>query len=153
MDGLTVAATILQVAGVGLQTSAALYQYTKSVSSADEKLNSIALEIDITSSVLTQLGELLKLESASRAYRPEMFQTAAKAAAGCKHAFEEIDGALQKVSERSTASKTPLRVSSRLMWPLRMPKIEDLRNNLDRLKSSLTMMLGVLSVARDLAIM
>lgn len=39
----------------------------------------------------------------------------------------------------------------KLKWPFKQPKMELLRSNLDRLRASLTLMLQVLSYARDVS--
>lgn len=76
----------------------------------------------------------------------------------CSRVFDDIDGALgksiSKVTEGSLGKdqqrKFTLSALEKLKWPFMEPKMKLLRRNLDRLKSTLILLLNVLTYARNL---
>jgi hypothetical protein len=77
----------------------------------------------------------------------------------CEAVFKQIDGALSKSMERISGlsgngkrkgkgGKVVLSAMEKLKWPFLQPKMQELRANLERLKSTLVLMLNVLTYAR-----
>jgi len=77
----------------------------------------------------------------------------------CLKVFEQINDAVDKSlnnlgEPEALGGKKQRRsaaVLEKLKWPFKQTKLELLRTNLDRLKTSLTLMLQVLSYARDIS--
>lgn len=149
-DPLSVVASIVGIAGAGIQLSTTLYTYAETAFYADKSLQDIARDVSLTSSVLGQLGELLKQDKQAKLCSENALRTADEAVTGCKAVFAEIDTALQKSLKKSGDGKGAVSKLQRLKWPLVEPKMKLLQGNLDRLKSTLLLMLNVLAYAKKL---
>ena len=146
-------AAVIGVADVGARISAKLYTFGVLVASADETISSISKEVALTSTVLKELGNILAKE------RPES-PIITKIAIGnieetvqeCDKAFEQIDSVLLKRVPRLRLGKgyqgpKAAILLERFGWQALEPKVHLLRSNIDRLKSSLLLMLNVLMLA------
>ena len=146
-------AAVIGVADVGARISAKLYTFGVLVASADETISSISKEVALTSTVLKELGNILAKD------RPES-PIITKIAIGnieetvreCDKAFEQIDSVLLKRVPRLRLGKgnqgpKAAILLERFGWQALEPKVQLLRSNIDRLKSSLLLMLNVLMLA------
>ena len=140
---LAFVASIVAVVDAGLKLSTALYTFADSVYHAKKVLRNIAHDIALTSAVLDELGKLLKKDSNARLCSNGAFTTAEKAIKECENVYAEIN----VVACKSMKSKT-----ERLKWPFREARMESLRSNLERLKTTLLLLLNVLSYARELTL-
>jgi len=59
---LGLVASVIQVAGSGIQLSKTLYGYVDRVATADRRIKDIATEIEMTSIVIEELGDVFKRE-------------------------------------------------------------------------------------------
>ncbi|KAF2690809.1 hypothetical protein K458DRAFT_269723, partial [Lentithecium fluviatile CBS 122367] len=135
-------ASVLQVAGAGLKLSQTLYQYADSVASADRRVKDIATEVKLTSRIIEELGTLFGLQETSRLLSENALQTANETVQECSSVFMELDAALKKTKKNTLG---------RLMLPFRESKIELLRRHIDTLKSTLQLLLQVLTHAHQVA--
>ncbi|KAH3917173.1 hypothetical protein HBI56_121440 [Parastagonospora nodorum] len=135
-------ASVVQVAGAGLKLSHTLYQYVDGVATADRRIKDIATEIRLTSFVIEELGNVFKSDETKTLISKGALKTADETMKECSDVFAEIDATLKK-SKKNTFG--------RLMLPFRDTKIELLRSHIDKLKDTLTLLLGVLSVAHHVA--
>lgn len=149
-----VAASVVQLADFGFKLSIRLFSFSEAVSKADKTIQSLSNEVSLTSAVLKELGSILQEEEARY-----VSKTAVEATQGtvqeCFGVFDQLSSTLEKsmkgTREKDRGVTTRMRMTDKLKFPFLEPKIELLRSNLDRLKSSLTLMLQVLSYARDIA--
>ena len=148
-------ASIVQVADIGFRLSLRLYAFGETVVSADRSISAISNDVSLTSSVLKELGSILANDT-SRIYSDDAIKTADAVVRACSKAFKDMDDMLlQKlphlhagdVEKQSRASL----ILERLRWPAIKGKIELLRVNLDRMKSTLTLMLNVIIYAKHVA--
>ena len=148
-------ASIVQVADIGLRLSLRLYAFGETVASADRSISAISNDVSLTSSVLKELGDLLKSDT-SRIYSDNAVKTADAAVRECSKAFTEMDEMLLKKvpqlknGDSAKQSRASL-ILERLRWPVIKGKIELLRVNLDRMKSTLTLMLNVIIYAKQVS--
>ena len=154
MAELGIVASIIQIADVGLRLSLRLYSYGETAASADKAIVSISKDVSLTSSVLQELGEHLRKDRDAPICSENAIKTAEMISRECLHVFQELDGALEKSLKRlGVGAKEKSRwistVRERLRWPLLQPKMELLRNNLDRLRVTLLLMLNVMIYARQ----
>jgi hypothetical protein len=77
MDAVDFIASVAQLAGAGLSLSKVLYEYVSSVSNAPKKLNDLAQDVKLTSSVLEHLGEVFS-EATVRALYDQVHYTQPK---------------------------------------------------------------------------
>ena len=155
MAEIALVASIVQVADVGLRLSLRLYTFGETVASADHSILTISKDVSLTSSVLKELGNVfdgdigqIRSDNATR--------TAKEVVTECSKVFKEMDDLLLKkaphlkvgCTDKKARAKTML---ERLRWPAIKGKIELLNCNLDRMKSTLTLMLNVIIYAQQVA--
>jgi hypothetical protein len=140
MDAVGFIASVAQLAGAGLSLSKALYEYASSVSNAPKKLNDLAQDVKLTSSVLEHLGEVFS-EATVRAFvRPGALHTAQDAVAGCSGIFAEMEMLIEE--GRKGLGK--------FILPFKESKIQLLNARLASLKSTLQLLLQVLQYASSI---
>ncbi|KAF2117551.1 hypothetical protein BDV96DRAFT_570422 [Lophiotrema nucula] len=135
-------ASVIQVAGAGLKLSQSIYQYADSVASADRRLKDIAKEVRLTSFVIDELARVFKQDETASLLSDNARRTADETVKECSSMFVELDADIKK----SRKSKL-----GRLTLPFREPKIELIRSHIDKLKSTLQLLLGVLTHAYQVA--
>ncbi|KAH9876103.1 hypothetical protein J1614_003982 [Plenodomus biglobosus] len=128
-------ASVIQVAGAGLKLSQTLYQYADGVATADRRIRDIAKDVKLTSLVIDELGNVFKQDETARLISRSAVTTAEETMKECSTVFSEIDTMLAK-SRKGTMG--------RLMLPFRDNKIELLRSHIDKLKSTLQLLMQVL---------
>ncbi|KAJ9638325.1 hypothetical protein H2199_007012 [Coniosporium tulheliwenetii] len=116
-DPFSVVASIVGIAGAGIQLSTTLYTYAETAFYADKSLQDIARDVSLTSSVLGQLGELLKQDKQAKLCSEIALKTADEAVTGCRAVFTEIDTALQKSLKKTGDGKSAVSKLQRLKWP------------------------------------
>ena len=154
MAELGVAASIIQIADTGLRLSIKLYTFGEAISTADRSVISISKDVSLTSSVLKELGQVLEDDKKSKTCSQNAVQTADGIVKECLGVFEEMENVLVKKlphlrppsGEKSRRAKTLL---EKLKWPYLQPKLELMRSNLERLKSTLNLMLNVITLAKQ----
>ncbi|TID27059.1 phosphorus acquisition-controlling protein [Venturia nashicola] len=146
---MDVAVGIVRMAGVGTKLSTALMFYAGGVADADKNMTAIAGDVALTSNVLASVGHFLKERENSSMATPSALMDAQAILTRCHNTFEEIKGILDKTAktDESGARKTSKR--ARLIWPVKSNKAELLTSRLESLKSSLMLLLQVLSFAKD----
>lgn len=153
-------ASVIGVAGAGIKLSTTLYTFSETVATAADSIQAIAKDVSLTSAVLEELSSNLKHDEQARLYSGTALKTAQTVVRDCEVVFKQIDGALSKSMERVGAlagsgkrkgkgGKVVLSAIERLKWPFLQPKMQELRANLERLKSTLVLMLNVLTYARN----
>lgn len=141
---LGIAAGVLQIAELGGRLSVKLYTFGRKIKNADKNIDSISQEIAATGAVLQQLGNTLKKDDQRKLCSDEALTTARKLVADCYKVFSELEDSLDG---RSSSSKLVSNWKHRLKYPFLEPQIDLLLSNLERLKSSLLVMLNVLVLA------
>ncbi|KAF2093676.1 hypothetical protein NA57DRAFT_61381 [Rhizodiscina lignyota] len=138
MEAAGFVASVAQLAGTGLKLSIALYDYAERVSNAPKRLNDLAKDVKLTSSVLEHLSELL---TQVRMMRPGHLQTAKDAITECSATFEEM----QAIIEDGVSN------FGRFMFPFKESKMQLLSARMASLKSTLQLVLQVLQYALTIA--
>jgi hypothetical protein len=155
MAGLGVIASVIQIADVGLRLSIKLYTFGEIVASADRSVISISKDVSLTSSVLKELGQVLDKDGKAHLLSKNAVDTAGTVVNECLEVFQEMESILVKklpnLSTQSGRTPKPALLLERLRWPYLQPKLRLLRSNLDRLKSTLLLMLNVITYARQVA--
>lgn len=152
---IAVLASIAQLADLGCKLSIRLYAYSQTAATADESIKGISSDVSLTSTVLQELNSLLKADE-SRIVSSTAIEATKQIVAECLKEFEQLDNALEKaIGNSGVTSKAKaqrgMSTFEKLRFPFKQPKLDLLRSNLDRLKASLSLMLQVLSYARDVS--
>jgi len=158
ITALGVVASVAQLADYGFKLSVKLFAYSEAVYKADESMKSISSDVSLTSTVLKELCQIIKSDE-SRVVSNGAIEATAQTVKECLAVFEQLNDALDKsmgsvgleIVQGKKKVKRGTVAFEKLKWPFKQPKMELLRSNLDRLKASLTLMLQVLSYARDVS--
>ncbi|KAK0994926.1 hypothetical protein LTS01_006857 [Friedmanniomyces endolithicus] len=89
-DGLSIAASAIQVADAGFKLYGALSQYIRDYVGANKHVRRLADEVRTTSWALQQLGALLKEDDDIKLCKPEAIGETEAALKGCQRAFDEV---------------------------------------------------------------
>jgi hypothetical protein len=153
MSGIEIvglAASVLQIADYGWKTSYKLYAFSKKVHEAGKTIELISQDISATGAVLKQLGDRVEKDVTaapdSRICSQGLINAASQLVEECKNLFTEIDISIGG----KEGNKVILGFKQKLKWSYLEPRVELLRANLERLKSSLAIMLNVLIYAEQL---
>lgn len=169
MAEIGLVASVIQIADTGIKLSITLYTFAETVLTADKSIKEIASDVSLTSSVLEELGQNLKKDQKSRLCSDNAVRTAEGIVKECGIIFKQINETLQttlnkikppagggkgkgKGKDGAQGGRTmAVAALERLKWPFLQPKMQLLRSNLDRLKSTLVLMLNVITYARKVA--
>ena len=155
MAELALVASIIQVADIGFRISLRLYEFGETVASADRSILTISKDVSLTSSVLKELGRTFE-EDEGQIRSDNATETAKRVVKECSDVFEEMDKLLLKKTPHLKVGCTDKKVRAkmlleRLRWPKIKGKIELLNCSLDRMKSTLTLMLNVIIYAQQVS--
>ena len=140
-----IAASVIQIADLGARLSVRLFVFSKKIRSADKAIEAISQDIAATGAVLRELGlELSKDENAELCTNGAL-STAKNLIAACQKVFDELNAELE--GQTATVPSIVMAWKARLKYSFLEAQIELLRSNLERLKSTLTLMLNVLIFA------
>jgi hypothetical protein len=153
LAALGVVASVAQLADYGFKLSIKLFAYSEAVYKADKTIRSFSNEVSLTSAVLKELSNILGAEEC-RYVSERAVEATHTTVKECSAVFDQLDKILEKsMGSNLNSGLEPSKISTfeRFKWPFLQPKVDLLRSNLDRLKASLTLMLQVLSFARDIS--
>lgn len=154
MAELGIVASALQIADLGIRLSLRLYTFGETVAGADKSIISVSKEVSLTSTVLKELGQTLEKDQTARICSPNAVQTAESIAKECRGIFQDMDQVLVKKFANTKSAEKDRRIKAaqtleRLRWPFIKGKIELLTSNLERQKSTLVLMLNVITLAKQ----
>ena len=133
-----------------LKFSIVLHSFVETVSTADKIITRIAKDVSPTAAVASELGRNLEQDRQGGFASENAMETSEAIVLECKKTFEDTDTRLgEGIIKRVNLDKYDnVRFAhDRPRWPILQPKMELLRNNLERLKSTLILMLHVLTYA------
>lgn len=155
MAELGAVASVIQIADTGLRLSIKLCTFGELIADADKSVISISKDVSLTSSVLKELGEVLDKDGETQKLTPTAIGTADTVVKECLDVFQEMETMLVKklphlhVHDANKASKAT-KLLERLKWPYLQPKLRLLQSHLDKLKSTILLMLNVIMYARQI---
>ena len=143
------AASVLQMADLGWRVSYKLYAFSKKVHEAGKSIELISQDISATGAVLKQLGSEVekdeRAEAKSRLCSQGLIDAASKLVEECRSLFKDLEYSI----DGKESNKVILGFRHKLKWSYLEPRVELMRTNLERLKSSLAIMLNVLIYAEQ----
>lgn len=146
-------ASVLQVADIGVRLSVKLFTFGHAAANADESITFISKDISHTSSILRELGQSLERDHKARLCSENAYRTTDAIVKDCREVFEEMDQSLMEKMTRiglDGSSSTPAAATlEKAVWPFLQPRIKLLWSNLDKLKSTLLLMLNVIIYAKQ----
>ena len=158
MAELAITAAAAQIANVGLRLSIKLYTFGEIVASVDHAVISISKDVSLISGVLKELGQILDKDRKTQTFSDNAIQTADDVFKECRVVFEQMDsilvkklpslGAGSKEVKGIERPKRAIAMLEKLKWGHLQPKLQLLRSNLDRLRSTLSLMVNVITYAK-----
>jgi hypothetical protein len=145
------AASIIQIAGVGVKLSTTLYNFVGSATRADQEITDIAGDVEITANALDSVGKVFEDEDAPSVVSKKAIEHANSLIKRCEAVFREIHEVIDKRRKISKDGKKSLSALGKLSWPMKEQKIELLRRRLESLKNSLILLFHVLQLANGQA--
>jgi len=142
---LGIAASVIQIAELGARLSVKLFVFSRKIKSADKSIDSISQDIAATGAVLQQLGSELSKDENAELCSNEALATTRNLVDSCMSVFKDLESSLD--GRFSSSNSVVAGWKQRLKFPFLEAQIEVLRSNLERLKSSLLVMLNVLIFA------
>lgn len=146
---LGLAASVIQIAELGGKLSVKIFTFTRKVKNANKTIDALSQEIAVTGAVLKQLGETLNKDDSVKVCSQGAIDTAKKLVSDTEKVFKNLDKLLD-VEEKSSNKFRKAVTLKRLKFPFLEPEIEQVQANLERLKSSLLVILNVLIFAGQL---
>ena len=146
---LGVAAGALQLADLGARLSVRLFTVSKQVKNATATYSAISQEVSFTSSVLKQLHDTLQDGGQQKAHNQKSLVVLQELTKDCKDIFLDIESMVSFCAKpgASSTSKTFSQWRHRLSLPYKEKTIAEHQCKLERVKSLLSLMLHMLSLA------
>ncbi|CAI7643613.1 unnamed protein product [Penicillium pancosmium] len=140
----------LQVAELGGRLSVKLCTFAHKFRNADKALRSLSNDVALTCSVLRQLGDSLRQDDLVALYSPDAFATAQDVLEECKKVFNDLESEIEQ-QHPDPSSKSRMERATRKIWFLmNEPRLDAVAGNLERLKSTMLLMLNVVIYAGQL---
>ncbi|KAJ5542563.1 hypothetical protein N7535_004985 [Penicillium sp. DV-2018c] len=148
MSGLEVfgvAASVIQVADFGAKLSVQLFAFYRQVKTANETIQLLANEVALVSAILRELGESLKEEESAKLCSDEAFTTLKRLLDESRDVLTQIE---RVVSANDLSGKSRMhQVAGKVRLALIEPSLNPLKTNLERLKSTMLLLLNVIMFA------
>lgn len=152
MSGLEiigVAASILQIAEMGRKLSIKLFYFGRRIKDANQAIQSLSSDVSLTCSALHELGTALEQDDQTKVCSEQAFHTATSILEECKNVFQNIEDAIDKQNPGPGASRIQ-RGIRQVTIAFFGPDLDILKGNLERLKSTMLLMLNVIMYAAQL---
>lgn len=154
MGVVSISASVLAIATVGVQVSIKLIAFASQISTASDRSTSIGNDVSLTSGVLQQLEELMTQKATddddTGIFSQASLVTTKSSAEACARIFQEIEKGMKTASEqlrgrkRHIGSKVILSWYEQLKWPFLQPGMDVLRFDLREAKGTLMFRLQVI---------
>ena len=139
LETLGIAANVVQIADLGARLSVTLFAFSRKVKNANRAIEAISKDIAATGAVLQELGTQLSKDENARLCSDSAVVTARELVTDCQRLFQDIDRAIEPTKPGHKANWL-----QRAKFPFLELHVESLRCNLERLKTSLMLMLNTL---------
>lgn len=153
MSGIEIiglAASVIQIAEVGGKLSVKLFTFTRKVKTANKSIDALSQDIAATGAVLKQLGETLSKDASLKVCSQEAVNTAKTLVEDTKKVFTGLEKVIDNEEKTNNKLLNGISFKKRLKFAFLEPQIEQVQANLERLKSSLLVILNVLIFAEQL---
>lgn len=146
LEAIGIVASVVQIADIGCRLSVKLCTFGHKIKHADQNISNISNDVALTCNVLRELGDNFKKDEQTKLCNNNAIAAAEKVIAECKKVFTDLESALDGDSGKGVLK----RLGRGIKFSLVEPQIELLRSNLERLKSTLLLMLNVIIYAEQL---
>jgi hypothetical protein len=148
LEALGIAASIIQVADLGAKLSVRLFSFYHRYKNADQSIQNLSSDVALTCAILRELGEIVEKDEQAQLCSEEAFRTLQAILGQARDVLEQIKS---MISYSDHPRKTPLQqVTQKLRTILREPNLDPLKGNLERLKSTMLLLLNVIMYASQI---
>ncbi|KAJ5905721.1 uncharacterized protein N7473_002637 [Penicillium subrubescens] len=151
MSGLEVigiAASIIQIADLGTKLSVKLFSFYRQIQNADKAIQHLSSDVALTCAILRELGDSLKQDEQSKLCSPEAHLTAKQMLKQCEEVLQQIQNMIDE--SRAPCKSRWQQATNKLRNVLNEPDVNLVRGNLERLKSTMLLLLNVVMFAGQL---
>ncbi|KAI4262668.1 MAG: hypothetical protein L6R42_002160 [Xanthoria sp. 1 TBL-2021] len=140
-DPLSIAASVLTVAGAGIKLTTALYTLVDAMRNANVEIELMTSEITVFSCTLDEVHD--HMTTSRSLYSTNLMTNLKKLLETCTKVYAEIE----RILKLGKAGKS-YRLTNHLMWALRREKLRPMRLNLESLKTTLMVMLQTMKIVK-----
>lgn len=158
-DPFSLVVSIAGLASFGVQLVQVLNAYAGSATDAKGRIRAISNDINVTVQVLAIVKDNLQDEKHRQCMTEEAELLAGSTVQMCDDIFKQIDRLLQgSIKKASSSAKpdsatsasevaVPVSLLQKLKWPFLEPKLDILRGNLEKVKTTLQLLMSVVTFA------
>jgi hypothetical protein len=153
LEAVGVVSSIVQIADLGARVALKLCTFCYKVKQAESSIQNLSKDISLTCTVLRQLGDNLMQDDQIQLYSQNAFETAQEILNECGRVFREIESAMDRDLSTCVSigvKNSFLKLSRKLNIVFKEPQLDVLQTYLDRLKSTMLLMLNVIMYASQL---
>ncbi|KAJ5652977.1 hypothetical protein N7507_010403 [Penicillium longicatenatum] len=122
--------------------SVKLFTFYRKLQNVNESIQNLSKDVALTCAILRELGESLKQDEQSRLCSPEAYRTAQHVLKQCEEVLQQIQ---KMINKTGPSVKTRWQqAANKLRSVLNEPNVHQLRGNLERLKSTMFLLLNVI---------
>lgn len=148
MAALGLVASVLQVADIGIRLCCKRVSLSVAVGDTKHFFTLISKDLSHTSSILRELGQMIELHRSRGFCSENLYATVAALVKDCRESFQEMDEALTTrlsiFESNNVAASTMTDTFDAFNRFFLQPKMELLDADLERLKSTLLLILNVI---------
>ena len=145
LEALGVAASIIQVADLGTKLSVKLFSFYRRLKNANESIQLLSNEIALVSAILRELGDNLKGGESAQICSDEALRTLTLVLNQCRDVLRLIQKVIDTTDQNGKSRFQQVTGKFRLV--LLEPSLDQLKVNLERLKSTMLLLLNVIMYA------
>lgn len=149
LEVIGVVASIIQIADLGTKVSVKLCTFYRTVKVANQSMKGLSRDVSLTCSILSELGKILEHDDQANLCSKEAFYTTQAVLKECNAVFKQIESAIEEY-DQGAESNIFRRRTRKITAAFFGPDIEVLKSNLERLKSTILLMLHVIMYAGQL---
>ncbi|KAJ5911571.1 uncharacterized protein N7473_000874 [Penicillium subrubescens] len=142
-----VVASIVQIADLGGRLSVKLCTFCHKFKNANKALRYLSKDVALTCNVLRQLGESLGQDDLASLYSPDAFETAQDVLKECEQVFQDLESAIEQHYPDPNSQSRIDKMARKLKFLINESQLETVAGNLERLKSTMLLMLNVVIYA------
>ena len=158
MEAVGASASILAIAGAGIQISLRLIAFADQVGTAPKRIQDVGTDVSVTAGTLQELGKLMRELPTKRSagmFNLDQVQNIEASSNRCKEIFDDLRSLLGKASQQlrsiyespakshEPSPKIKLSKLERMKWPFLQPSMGPLQSALRDAKGTLTLILQV----------
>lgn len=147
VDIVGVVASIVQIAELGRCLSVKLCTFCHKFKIADKAQRYLSKDVALTCNVLRQLGDSLGQDELASLYSPDAFKTAQVVLRECEQVFRDLEAAIEQHSPDPLSQSSIDEVARKFKFMMNETHLDTVAGNLDRLKSTMLLMMNVVIYA------